>query len=403
MNVGRLRIPAPALDWGFALALCAVFLVASVLGDARKGPLWLAIASALAMTLPLAARRRHALVVELVVAAVVIPQAAWLVGPYVAISPLLPLLIAAYAAGAYERGRASAAGAVVALATPVAIAAAIGSDVWGDYVFPAIIIGLGWLGGWLVRSRTELAARLHEDAVRAEDERERLAELAVADERRRIARELHDIVAHSMSVMVVQAGGARRILDRDPARAGAAAAQIEATGREALAEMRRLLGVLRVDVERAPQPGMEQLGALVERARDAGLPVELRVEGDARPLPAGVDLAGYRIVQEALTNTLKHAGAAPTTVHVRYGDDAVELEVADRGRAAAAPAPVGPEPSGPGDAALVGHGLIGMRERVRVTGGELHAGPSAGGFVVTARLPIARPGTATAHPRTAAA
>jgi signal transduction histidine kinase len=340
---------------------------------------------------PLAWRRRRPLPVALVISVSVIVSAAITVPNEVSISPLLPLMTAAYSVGAHEdRPRSWKVGLPLTSLATMAVAAAAGTPTWSDYLFPTLFVAIAWAGGRLVRSRTQLAAQLHEEAVRAEEERERHAELAVADERRRIARELHDIVAHSMSVMVVQAGGARRIGARDPERAAAAAAQIERTGREALSEMRRLLGVLRVDSAEAPlapQPGMEQLTALVARARDAGLPVELTVEGGRPALPAGVDLTGYRIVQEALTNTMKHAASAPTEVRVRYGDDAVELEVAN----AAAPAPGGEAQRLAGG----GHGLVGMRERVRVVGGELHAGPRpGGGFDVRARLPLAREGVA---------
>jgi signal transduction histidine kinase len=176
--------------------------------------------------------------------------------------------------------------------------------------------------------------------------------------------------------MVVQAGGARRIIDQDPARAAEAAAQIEEVGRAALAEMRRLLGVLHIDEARAPQPTLRELDALVERSRAAGLPVELNVAGKPRSLPAGKDLAAYRVVQEALTNAIKHAGAAPTEVNVRWEPAHLELEIVDRG----------------GDGAVAvrgGHGLVGMEERVRLYDGELRTGPrNGGGFEVVARLPL---------------
>jgi len=191
---------------------------------------------------------------------------------------------------------------------------------------------------------------------------------------------MHDVVAHSVSMMVVQAGGARRILDLDAARAVAAAELIEQTGREALAEMRRLLGVLHPGehAEYTPQPTLGELDALVERTRAAGVPVALAVEGERRELPAGVDLAAYRVVQEALTNVVKHGGGAPTDVHVHYRADAVEIRIADRGDGAR-----GTELEGSG------HGLVGMRERVRMYGGELRAGERAGGgFEVAVRLPL---------------
>lgn len=384
--MSELRSRSRLLDVLLAGVLCVIYVAAAVFGE-HEGPVWAAVLTAFGVTVPLAWRRRHPFAVGAVICAAVLSAVATTVPTEVSVSPLLPLLLAAYSLGVHDDRRWTPwLGLAMVSTTVVAVAILIHSTVWGDYVFPTFIIALGWFGGRLVRSRTLLTAELHEEAVRAEEERERHAELAVAEERRRIARELHDVVAHSMSVMVVQAGGARRIGERDPARAAAAAEQIERTGREALAEMRRLLGVLRVDHAETlltPQPGMAQLGALVDRARDAGLPVDLTVEGEARALPAGVDLAGYRIVQEALTNTMKHAGSAPTSVRVRYGDDALELEVADRGGGALASAGPG------GDGA--GHGLVGMRERARVVGGELHAGPRAGGgFDVRARLPLVR-------------
>ena len=192
---------------------------------------------------------------------------------------------------------------------------------------------------------------------------------------------MHDLVAHSMSVMVVQAGGARRILAKDPARALEAATRIERTGREALGEMRHLLGVLNGSDQPpalAPQPTLAEIGELVARARAAGLPAVLEFRGERRDLPAGLDLAAYRIVQEGLTNALKHAGRAPTTVTVDWSaENALTLEVRDHGTARARNG-------------ASGHGLVGMRERVRLYGGELDTGPAdGGGWRVRATLPMA--------------
>jgi signal transduction histidine kinase len=192
---------------------------------------------------------------------------------------------------------------------------------------------------------------------------------------------MHDVVAHSVSMMVIQAGGARRILGREPARAVEAAALIERAGREALVEMRHLLGLLHPDdepAEYAPQPTLARLDALVERARAAGLPVTVEVEGERPELSAGLDLAVYRVLQEALTNVIKHGGCAPTDVRVHYRADAVEVLVSDRG-------------GGPVDVRLEGsgQGLVGMRERVKMYGGDLHAGGRrGGGFEVSVRLPL---------------
>jgi signal transduction histidine kinase len=214
----------------------------------------------------------------------------------------------------------------------------------------------------------------------AERERDLTAREAIASERARIARELHDVVAHSVSVMVVQAQAGPRLLT-DPEQASGVFSSIEATGREALVELRRLLGVLRSGDEHAataPQPGLGSLDTLLGQVRDTGLHVDLRIEGDRVALPAGVDLSAYRIVQEALTNTLKHAGRAEAEVIVRYDTGFVELEILDNG--------VGPQAHSNG----VGHGIAGMRERVALYGGALETGSRNGhGFAIRARLPLA--------------
>jgi signal transduction histidine kinase len=239
---------------------------------------------------------------------------------------------------------------------------------------------VAWLAGRGLRTRARLTEELHEAAARAQEEHELQIARAAADERRRIAREMHDVVAHSVSVMVVQAGGARRILERDPRRAVEAAAHIEDVGRAALAEMRRLLGMMHhgdEDAGRMPQPTLRELDGLIARSRAAGLPVTLTVEGAPQPLPPGKDLAAYRVVQEALTNAIKHAGAAPTSVTVRWEPSTLELEIVDRGGTAM------------NSANGSGHGLVGMEERMRLYDGSVHAGPAdGGGFAVIARMPL---------------
>jgi signal transduction histidine kinase len=234
-----------------------------------------------------------------------------------------------------------------------------------------------------MRYRRAYYASLEDRAARLERERDAQARIAAVAERARIARELHDVIAHNVSVMVVQADGASYALGTDPARAREALGAISATGRQALAEMRRLLGVLRREEdgavsERAPQPGIGELGELLDQARGAGLPVSFTVEGDPRPLPGGVALAAYRIVQESLTNARKHAGpVASASVLLRYSPDAVMLTITDDGRGGGAQ---------PGSH---GHGLTGMRERVATYGGSISAGPCpGGGFEVVATLPI---------------
>jgi signal transduction histidine kinase len=246
-----------------------------------------------------------------------------------------------------------------------------------------------WVLGENFRNRRELVAQLEERAERAEREREADATSAVETERARIARELHDVVAHTMGVMVVQAGAARRVVRRSPDQAEDALCAIESTGRTAMTEMRRLVGVLRRSDDGEaldPQPSLERLDDLVDSWRDAGLPVELAVSGTRRPLPAGIELSAYRIVQEALTNARRHAAADHVRVGIVYEGDTVDVRVADDGRgASAALRQTNGGRRSPGE----GQGLIGMRERVDLYGGTLRAGPRpGGGFEVHARLPI---------------
>ncbi|MEV4440011.1 sensor histidine kinase [Streptomyces sp. NPDC049577] len=260
-------------------------------------------------------------------------------------------------------------------------------------VFVTVPFLLAWVLGDSMRTRRAYWAQLEERARRLEKEREQQARMAVTAERARIARELHDVVAHNVSVMVVQADGAAYVLDSSPEQAKQALETISGTGRQALTEMRRLLGVLRTEEggegggEYVPQPDVEQIGELVEQVRGAGLPVEFAVEGAPRPLPSGVELTAYRIVQEALTNTRKHGGPdAGASVRLTYFDDGLGLLVEDDGRGAQQ------ELYEAGGADGMGHGLIGMRERVGMVGGTLDAGPRpGGGFRISVLLP-AKPG-----------
>ena len=246
-----------------------------------------------------------------------------------------------------------------------------------------IVFATAWTAGDSVRNRGAYLAEVEARAERAEREQAAAAERAVQDERVRIARELHDVVAHSVSVMVVQAGAGRRVLDRHPEQTAEALAVVESTGRNALEELRRLLGVLRqqegVAPATEPQPTVDELSTLVEQWRDAGMDVDLEVRGEPAELPAGVSLTVYRVVQEALTNVMKHAGPARAQVTVRY-DDAVHIEVTDDGRGC---------PSG--DVPSSGQGLIGMRERIELFGGTLAIGPRpGGGYRVRATIPVDR-------------
>ncbi|MFJ7768119.1 sensor histidine kinase [Streptomyces sp. NPDC097107] len=256
-------------------------------------------------------------------------------------------------------------------------------------VFQAVPFALAWVLGDSIRTRRAYFAQLEERAARLEKEREAQAKVAVAAERARIARELHDVVAHNVSVMVVQADGAAYVLDAAPDQARKALETISSTGRQALAEMRRLLGVLRTGEhqeagEYVPQPDVQQIEDLVEECRSSGLPVDFKVEGTARRLPSGLELTAYRIVQEALTNTRKHGGPnAGASVRLVYFDDGLGLLIEDDGKGA--PHELYEEGGFDGQ----GHGLIGMRERVGMVGGTLDAGPrQGGGFRISVLLPL---------------
>jgi signal transduction histidine kinase len=284
---------------------------------------------------------------------------------------VIPTLVAIYTAGAHTRGRAMAASALLVAVAVVAAVLEDGSSLnIGGFLFFGAAIAGPFLFGVVIRIRRERERLL----VRERDES---AHRAVADERTRIARELHDVVAHAISVIVLQARGARHSLRTEPDEAAGAVDAIERTATQALVEMRRLLAILRADDDApdlAPQPSVQRLDALAREVRNAGLPVDLRVEGEPRELATGVDASAYRIVQEALTNVLKHAGEATARVTVTYCADALELEVVDTGNG--------------GKPAAAGHGLVGMRERAALFGGTLAAerGPE-GGYVVRARLP----------------
>ena len=321
------------------------------------------VPTALAMTLPLAWRRRWPLATVLVVFGAAALQEL-LSTPPDGIAGVTALLVASYSVAVYSDRRR----AIVGLAGALTLSVSSGV---GDTAFAWVLIGGAWGAGRIVRRQNLLLDAL----AREQAARERAA---VVDERARLARELHDVVAHSVSTMVVQAEAGELLLERDPQQARDAFLSITSSGRQALGELRRMLGLLRSgDGEPAlgPQPGLAQLGALVEQMRGVGLPVELSIEGEPRPLPAGVDLSAYRIVQEALTNTLKHARPAHARVTVRYRAGDLELEVLDDGRSS---------PNG----SHGGHGISGMRERVRLYGGSLETGERAeGGFSVRVRLP----------------
>ena len=369
-------------------ALIVVAVVAGVLGvllrrddaDAPSASLWFSVPAIALIMLPLLARRRFPFGA---------PASVWLLSPALSFveGQLIPFTASISAVGlaaAFLLGNLrNAVEAWLGLALVLGGTAIIvynGSDPSpGEFFFIPLLFGIGWLAGYALRERAEEAEAAEVRATQAEREREAAARVAVAEERARIARELHDIVAHAVSVMVLQVGAVRHKLPAELAEDRDALQGVEQTGRTALVEMRRLLAAMRRegdDVDLAPQPGLDRLNSLAEEVGRAGLDVRLHVEGEPTPLPRPIELSAYRIVQEGLTNTLKHAHAAHADVTVRYRPDEVQIEVRDDG-------------VGPASSDGLGHGLVGMRERVKIYGGEMTAGTAPeGGFVLSTRLPL---------------
>jgi signal transduction histidine kinase len=372
---------------GLLAILAVAGLVVSPPQPQFQDPDALAGLVSLGQTLPLALRRWRAGTVLVVVW---LSTAGYLLLGYPPnTTALLGAMVATYSVAAYGAGRAPLAGALfIAGVIAVLAAATAGSDADAtltDLAAAVLVFLTAWVLGDRMRTRRAYTAALEERARGLEQEREAQAKAAVRDERTRIARELHDVVAHNVSVMVVQATAAGRVLDTDetgPAGVREALGTIEATGRAALAELRTVLGALRTDDQddqgRTPQPGLAKLPDLVQRTRQAGLPVELRIQGERQALPPGIDLSAYRIVQEALTNALKHASPTSATVLVRYQPNSLDLQVINDDRG------VSPTSRDRG-----GQGLVGMRERVLLFGGDFRAGPLAsGGFSVQASFPL---------------
>ncbi|HEY7562991.1 MAG TPA: sensor histidine kinase [Gaiellaceae bacterium] len=369
-------------------ALIVLAALASTLGvafrqddpDAPTTPLWFSVPASAVIVLPLLARRRYPFLA---------PAFVWLLGPALSfvdgrIIPFAPALTAAGLAAAFLLGNLrNAAEAWLGLAIVLGGTAIIvyngPNHSPAEFFFIPLFFAIGWLAGYALRERAEEAEAAEERALEAERAREAAARVAVAEERARIARELHDIVAHAVSVMVLQVGAVRHKLPDELGEDRDALMGVERAGRVALAEMRRLLAAMsggENDADLSPQPGLDRLASLAEEVGRAGLPVRVHVDGEPSPLPQAIELSAYRIVQEGLTNALKHAHAANADVTVRYGRDELDIEVRDDGRGAAV-------------SDGLGHGLVGIRERVKIYGGEMSAGTAnGGGFVLSARLPL---------------
>jgi signal transduction histidine kinase len=385
------RVGQAVRRWEFDV-LIVVLAVAAVLevairrdnADAPQTTLWFGIPAAAVIVLALLARRRFPFGA---------PAAFWLLAAAASFvdGRLIPFPAGLYLAGmlaAFLLGNLrdvilARVGLAVVLGSMATIIFNRPGHSPGELVFIPLLFGIAWLAGFALNARAEQADAAEARAAQAERERETAARIAVAEERARIARELHDIVAHAVSVMVLQVGAVRHKLPDELADESGALRGVEQAGRTALAEMRRLLSAMRRDgddLELAPQPGLGGVGALVAEIGRAGLPVTLHVEGEAAPLPRAIDLSAYRIVQEGLTNALKHARASHADVTVCYGSDSLRTEVRDDGIGATA---------GDGLGTSHGHGLVGIRERVKIYGGEMTAGTAnGGGFVLSTRLPL---------------
>jgi signal transduction histidine kinase len=371
------------LEAAAAIAALGAALDVALRRDAPNAPetsAWIAVPTVMLVVLPLLVRRRWPFAA---------PASVWVLA---AALSFVDGHLVVFSAGLYAAGMAAAhllgnlpdatqarLGLLLVLGGAATIVYnAPGSSV-GSYIFTPLFFAMLWLAGLALQQRGARAEAAEVRAARLARDREEATRAAIANERARIARELHDVLGHSVSVMTIQASAVRRLLRPDQTKEREALLAVEQTGREALAEMRRLVGILRLaedPPELEPQPGLSQVSRLVAQARELGQAVELRVEGDPMPLPPGVDLTAYRLVQEGLTNARKHSNASCTEVRLRYEGDAIDVEVCDDGKGAAAVH----------DGGL---GLIGMRERVSIYGGEFDAGPRAeGGYRLRARLPV---------------
>jgi signal transduction histidine kinase len=382
------RIGYVAREYWFEL-LIAIMAIAGMLEllVARDSPgappttLWFSVPGLALLVLPLFMRRRFPFAA---------PALYWLVAAAITFVDglLIPFigslgivgLATAFLLGNLRSALKAGVGLAIILVGIVTVVANIpGDQSASDFVFISLRFLVAWVAGYAMRERAEQAEAAELRATHAELERESAARVAVAEERARIARELHDVVAHAVSVMVLQVGAVRHKLPQALEEDRDALGRVERAGRTALAEMRRLLGAMRRegdDLELAPHPGVDRLDSLLDDVGRAGLPVQLHVDGDPFPLPRAIDLSAYRIVQEGLTNALKHARASQADVTFHYRSDELQIEVRDNG-------------DGRSTSDGLGHGLVGMRERVKIYGGEMTADTAPeGGFVLGARLPL---------------
>jgi len=378
--IGNRRVQA-AGDAALAFVLAASSVAFALAGDHTSwgSPVALAVALALLTSAPVAWRSSQ----PLLAAALVLAgngACAYVAAPHqAAFQPFVALTLVAYSVGSRYEGSLWAPVSLAVAAAPLFVAAVVHGQSAGNAIPNYVWLLAAWSVGRTVRSWRRKSHALEHANRELAEQRELQAQAAVTVERGRIARELHDVVAHNVSMMVVQAGAAERVLDGAQPHVRNALEAIARTGRQTVDEMRTLLGVLREandPTELKPQPGLAELDRLVDGVSTAGLPVTLRVEGHPRELPQALDVSAFRIIQEALTNTLKHAGPARADVVVRYEPTAVTLEVRDSG-------------TGKANGHGTGHGLVGMRERVAMFGGQLDAAAQPdGGFAVRARLPL---------------
>jgi signal transduction histidine kinase len=372
-----------AFDVLIVIAAIASALEVGLRRDSSRAPetaLWFAVPATAVLVLPLLGRRRFPFAAPMLVW-LLAAALSFIDGRLVASTATVFLtgMAAAFLLGNVRDAMQARIGLAVVLSAAATIVYNDPTHAPGDFIFTPVFFGIGWLAGFAMRERAEQVKAAEVRAAQAERERDAATRVAVAEERARIARELHDIVAHAVSVMVLQVGAVRHKLPQKLAEERDALSGVEQTGRGALAEMRRLLGAMRhdgQDLALTPQPGLDSLESLLAEVGHAGLPVTMRVDGEPIPLPRAIDLSAYRIIQEGLTNALKHARASHADVTVRYGSDELQIEVRDDGR-------------GTATTDGLGHGLVGIRERVKIYGGDMTAGAvNGGGFVLSTRLPL---------------